>query len=66
MGGQLFKNFSFLSATLAFFMLVGIFSVLFNLAQESLTLLVLTFSILRSGNRVKMMKAESLVGIFLL
>jgi len=36
MGGQLFKNFSFLSATLAFFMLVGIFSVLFNLAQESL------------------------------
>ena len=36
MGGQLFKNFSFFSATLAFFMLVGIFSVLFNLAQESL------------------------------
>jgi len=36
MGGQLFKNFSFLSATLAFFMLVGIFSVLFNLAQESM------------------------------
>jgi len=36
MGGQLFKNFSFLSATLAFFMRVGIFSVLFNLAQESM------------------------------
>lgn len=36
MGGQLFKNFSFFSATLSFFILVGIFAVLFNLAQESL------------------------------
>lgn len=36
MGGQLFKNFSFLSATLSFFILIGIFSVLFSYAQESL------------------------------
>jgi len=36
MGGQFFKNFSFFSATLSFFILVGIFAVLFNLAQESL------------------------------
>lgn len=36
MGGQLFKYFSFFSATLSFFILVGIFAVLFNLAQESL------------------------------
>ncbi|MEA2047924.1 MAG: phosphate ABC transporter permease subunit PstC [Campylobacterota bacterium] len=36
MGGQLFKNFSFLSATLSFFILIGIFSVLFTYAQESL------------------------------
>jgi phosphate transport system permease protein len=36
MGGQLFKHFSFFSATLSFFILVGIFVVLFDLAQESL------------------------------
>lgn len=36
MGGKLFKDFSLLSATLAFFLLVGIFAVLFSLAQESL------------------------------
>lgn len=36
MGGQFFKNFSFLSATLSFFILVGIFSVLFTYAQEAL------------------------------
>ena len=36
MGGKLFKNFSFLSATLSFFILIGIFSVLFSYAQESL------------------------------
>jgi phosphate transport system permease protein len=36
MGGQLFKHFSFISATLSFFILVGIFAVLFDLAQESL------------------------------
>ncbi len=36
MGGQLFKNFSFLSATVSFFILIGIFSVLFSYAQESL------------------------------
>ena len=36
MGGRLFKNFSFFSATLSFFILVGIFSVLFSYAQESL------------------------------
>ncbi len=36
MSGQFFKNFSFFSATLSFFILVGIFAVLFNLAQESL------------------------------
>jgi phosphate transport system permease protein len=36
MGGQLFKHFSFFSATLSFFILVGIFAVLFDLAQESL------------------------------
>jgi len=36
MGGTLFKNFSFFSATLSFFILVGIFAVLFNYAQEAL------------------------------
>jgi len=36
MGGRLFKNFSFLSATLSFFILIGIFSVLFSYAQDSL------------------------------
>ena len=36
MGGRLFKNFSFISATLSFFILIGIFSVLFSYAQESL------------------------------
>lgn len=36
MGGKLFKNFSFLSATLSFFILVGIFAVLFSYAQEAL------------------------------
>jgi len=36
MGGQFFKNLSFFSATLSFFILVGIFSVLFTYAQESL------------------------------
>ena len=48
MGGTLFKNFSFLSATLSFFMLIGIFSgaktpieefdsVLINESFESIT-----------------------------
>ncbi len=36
MGGKLFKNFSFFSATLSFFILIGIFSILFTYAQESL------------------------------
>ena len=36
MGGKLFKNFSFLSATLSFFILIGIFAVLFSYAQEAL------------------------------
>ena len=36
MSGKLFKNFSFLSATLSFFILVGIFAVLFTYAQEAL------------------------------
>ena len=36
MGGRLFKNFSFFSATLSFFILIGIFSILFTYAQESL------------------------------
>lgn len=36
MGGKLFKNFSFLSATLSFFILIGIFAVLFQYAQEAL------------------------------
>jgi len=36
MGGKLFKNFSFFSATLSFFILIGIFSVLFSYAQDSL------------------------------
>ena len=36
MGGQFFKNFSFISATLSFFLLIGIFAVLFSYAQESL------------------------------
>ena len=36
MGGQLFKNFSFFSATLSFFILVGIFAVLFSYAQDAL------------------------------
>jgi phosphate transport system permease protein len=36
MGGTLFKNFSLFSATLSFFILIGIFSILFTYAQESL------------------------------
>lgn len=36
MGGQFFKNFSFFSATLSFFILIGIFSILFTYAQEAL------------------------------
>ncbi len=36
MGGKLFKNFSFFSATLSFFLLIGIFAVLFTYAQEAL------------------------------
>ena len=36
MGGKLFKNFSFFSATLSFFILVGIFSILFSYAQDSI------------------------------
>ena len=36
MGGRLFRDFSLFSATLAFFLLIGIFVVLFTYAQESL------------------------------
>jgi len=36
MSGKLFKNFSFFSATLSFFILVGIFAILFSYAQEAL------------------------------
>ena len=36
MGGKLFRNFSFLSATLSFFILVGIFAVLFTYAQDAM------------------------------
>ncbi len=36
MGGRLFKNFSFFSATLSFFILIGIFSILFSYAQDAL------------------------------
>lgn len=36
MGGKLFKDFSLLSATLTFFILIGIFSVLFSYAQEAM------------------------------
>lgn len=36
MGGKLFKNFSFFSATLSFFLLLGIFSILFVYAQEAI------------------------------
>ena len=36
MGGKLFRNFSFFSATLSFFLLVGIFSILFTYAQEAM------------------------------
>ncbi len=36
MGGKLFKDFSLFSATLSFFLLIGIFSVLFSYAQESI------------------------------
>ena len=36
MGGKLFRNFSFFSATLSFFLLVGIFAILFHYAQESM------------------------------
>ncbi|MEY3001990.1 MAG: phosphate transporter, permease [Pseudomonadota bacterium] len=36
MGGKLFKNVSFFSATLSFFLLVGIFAVLFSYAQEAM------------------------------
>jgi len=36
MGGKLFRNFSFFSATLTFFLLVGIFSVLFHYTQDAM------------------------------
>lgn len=36
MGGKLFRNFSFFSATLSFFLLIGIFSILFTYAQEAM------------------------------
>jgi len=36
MSGKLFRNFSFISATLSFFLLVGIFAILFSYAQEAL------------------------------
>lgn len=36
MGGKLFRNFSFFSATLSFFLLVGIFAILFTYAQEAM------------------------------
>ncbi len=36
MSGKLFRNFSFLSATLSFLILVGIFAVLFTYAQEAM------------------------------
>jgi len=36
MSGKLFRNFSFLSATLSFFILLGIFAVLFSYAEESM------------------------------
>ncbi len=36
MSGKLFRNFSFFSATLSFFLLVGIFTILFTYAQEAM------------------------------
>jgi len=36
MSGKLFRNFSFFSATLSFFLLIGIFAILFTYAQESM------------------------------
>ncbi len=36
MGAKLFRNFSFFSATLSFFLLIGIFAILFTYAQEAL------------------------------
>ena len=36
MSGKLFRNFSFLSATLSFFLLIGIFAILFTYAQEAM------------------------------
>lgn len=36
MSGKLFRNFSFFSATLSFFLLVGIFAILFHYAQDAM------------------------------
>ena len=36
MGGRIFRDFSLFSATLTFFMLIGIFAILFTYAQESM------------------------------
>ncbi|MEA1953497.1 MAG: phosphate ABC transporter permease subunit PstC [Campylobacterota bacterium] len=36
MSGKLFRNFSFFSATLSLFLLIGIFSILFSYAQEAM------------------------------
>ena len=36
MGAKLFRNFSFFSATLSFFLLLGIFTILFTYAQEAM------------------------------
>ncbi len=37
MGGKLFRNFSFLSATISFFILIGIFSILFLYAPDAIS-----------------------------
>ncbi len=49
MGGKLFRNFSFLSATISFFILIGIFSILFLYAQDAISELDLIFSFTMYG-----------------
>jgi len=56
MGGKLFKNFSFLSATISFFILIGIFSILFLYAQDAIGEFGIDFHLMMSGKLMRMMR----------
>jgi len=56
MGGKLFRNFSFLSATISFFILIGIFSILFYMLKMQYLNLDLIFSLTMYGKLMRMMR----------